>query len=73
MTLRPYSSLFRAYFNSIYLHILMKTCQLWRIVRKKVDIFKAGFLRINSMNQPFIYLQSYDNFGFDYEKYIIEY
>ena len=73
MTLRPFSSLFSAYFNSIYLNILMKTCHLWRIVRKGVDIFKVGFLRINSMNQPFIYLQSYDILGFDYEKYVIEY
>ena len=37
-----------------------------------VPLKRYNFLRINSRNQPFIYLQSLDNFKFDYEKDLIE-
>ena len=33
-----------------------------------VSLKRHTFLRINSRNQPFIYLQSKDILGFDYEK-----
>ena len=33
-----------------------------------VSLKRHNFLRINSRNQPFIYLQSKDILGFDYEK-----
>ena len=43
----------------LYIHV--KYCDL-------VSLKRHTFLRINSRNQPFIYLQSKDILAFDYEK-----
>ena len=51
----------------------MKTRQILRLTAKgSVPLKRYNFLRINIRNQPFIYLQSSDNFGFDYEEDLIE-
>ena len=46
----------------------MQTRQILRFPSKvSVSLKRNTFLRINSRNQPFIYLQSEDILGFDYE------
>ena len=51
----------------------MKTRQRLLLPTKgSIPLKRYNFLRINSMNHPFIYLQSLDNFGFDYEKDVLE-
>ena len=47
----------------------MQTRQILRFPSKvSVSLKRHTFLRINSRNQQFIYLQSKDILGFDYEK-----
>ena len=47
--------------------ILIKHVKYGGLLAKGLVFFKQyTFLRINSRNQPFIYLQSYDILGFDY-------
>ena len=47
----------------------MQTRQILRFPSKvSVSLQRHTFLRINSRNQPFIYLQSKDILGFDNEK-----
>ena len=47
----------------------MQTRQILRFPAKvSVSLKRHTFLRINSRNQPFIYLQSKDILVFDYEK-----
>ena len=49
----------------------MQTRQILRFPAKvSVPLKRHTFLRINSRNQPFIYLQSQGIMGFDYEKNI---
>ena len=52
----------------------MQTRQILRFpANVSVSLKRHTFLPINSRNQPFIYLQSKDILGFDYEKYLIVY
>ena len=47
----------------------MQTRQILRFPTKvSVSLKRHTFLRINSRDQPFIYFQSKDILGFDYEK-----
>ena len=57
--------------NSIYLWNHVKYGKL--LAKGLVSLKRYNFLRINNRKQLFIYLQSYDIFGFDNETYLMEY